>query len=230
MKETELGELVIEWLQRERPDWEIFQEIRPTKYAGGHIADIVCLNAEDHVWIIELKTTLNLTVIRQAYMWPVHYRSIAVPIAKRIATRDERGWWYRHMKEKMEIGTIGVTEHGYVSEKYAPDGRIPEFTGTIDQIIEICRSGKTEGFGQAGGKDGGHWTPYKESIKAVKPFIKANPGCTAKDIIANLGKLHYANEHSARTNLVTNLISVETSWCEVKKRGSLDTFYYKEEQ
>lgn len=229
MKEVELGELVIEWLRRERPDWEIFQEIRPTKYAGGHIADIVCLNAEDHVWVIELKTTLNLTVIRQAYSWDVNYRSIAVPAAKRTATRDERDWWYQHMRYAMSIGILVATSLGSIQEKHSPPQKQLLHDLTTKKIIEICRSGKTEGFGQAGGKDGGHWTPYKESIKAVREYVKTNPGCMAKDIIADLGKLHYSNEHSARTNLAKNLIAVEMNWCETRKRGSCDTFYFKEE-
>jgi len=231
MKETELGELVIEWLRRERPFWEIFQEIRPSKAAGGHIADIVCLNQEDQVWVIELKTTLNLTVIRQAYSWDVDYRSIAVPAAKRTASQDERRWWYQYMKGKMDIGSVVVNSFGKVREVYSPTSREHVSSMSLSaKIVEICRSGKTEGFGIAGGQGGGHWTPYKESIKKVKPFVRSRPGCTASEIITALGKLHYANEHSARTNLAKNLIAVEISWCETKKRGSLDTFYAKEDK
>ena len=230
MKETELGELVIEWLRREKPEWEIFQEISPR--SGGHIADIVCLNKEDHVWVIELKTTLNLAVIRQAYCWEVNYRSIAVVGAKRPATKEERQWWYNHMNRRMSIGTLvagkGFNDEMFIREKLAPPIRYPQFTGTIDKIVGICRSGKTEGFGQAGGQGGGHWTPYKESMKSVKEYIKKNPGCKASDIVSALGKLHYSSDHSARTNLAKNLISVEQKWCEVKKRGSLDTFYCKD--
>ena len=230
MKETELGELVIEWLARTHPEWEMFQEIRPTKYAGSHIADIVCLNEKDDVWVIELKTTLNLTVIRQAYMWDVDYRSIAVVGAKRPASRDERDWWYDHMKYRMDIGSIVVNSSGNVRETYKPPVRELGTTLTVEGIIEICRSGKTEGFGQAGGQGGGHWTPYKESMISVRKFIQNNPGCMARDIIASLGKLHYSGEHSARTNLVKNLLTVEAHWCEIKKRGSLDTFYAREEK
>ena len=232
MKETELGELVIEWLKTERPDWEIFQEIRPS--GSGHIADIVCLNKEDHVWVIELKTTLNLAVIRQAYWWDVDYRSVAVVGAKRPATQEERHWWYQHMRFKMDIGTLvagtGFDEKMFIREKYSPPRKGLGYVGSRekDKIIEICRSGKTEGFGTAGGQGGGHWTPYKESMISVKEYIKSHPGCKASDIVSALGKLHYSSDHSARTNLAKNLILVEHNWCEIKKRGSLDTFYYKE--
>jgi len=227
MKETKLGELVIEWLQRERPGWEIFQEIQPRGY--GSIADIVCINKADLVWIIELKTTLNLAVIRQAYSWHVDYRSIAVISAKRQASIDERNWWYRYMKFKMQIGTISVSPFGLVSEKYSPDIYNYINDKVVEKILEICKSGKTDGFGVAGGQDGGHWTPYKESMKSVQEFVQNNPGCQAMDIVSALGKLHYANDHSARTNLAKNLIAVE-KWCEVKKRGSVDTFYVKEDK
>ena len=227
MKETELGELVIEWLQRERPGWEIFQEIQPRGY--GSIADIVCINKADLVWIIELKTTLNLAVIRQAYSWHVDYRSIAVISAKRQASIDERNWWYRFMKLKMDIGAIEVTSTGNVREKQEPPLSSLSHDVTTKKIIDMCRSGKTDGFGVAGGQDGGHWTPYKESMKSVQEFVQNNPGCQAMDIVSALGKLHYANDHSARTNLAKNLIAVE-KWCEVKKRGSVDTFYVKEDK
>lgn len=228
MKETELGEQVITWLKEERPHWEIFQEIRPGKYTGGSIADIICLNSLDEVWVIELKTTLNLAVIRQTYTWETDYRSIAVVAAKRTASKDERRWWYKYLHFDMDIGTIVANEFGRTQEVYEPPKRELKFDMTNKKLIEICRSGKTEGFGQAGGQGGGHWTPYKETMKSVREYIEKHPGCGAGDIVSALGKMHYANAHSARTNLVKNLEFVENDWCEVKQKGTYLTFYVKE--
>lgn len=230
MKETELGELVIEWLSRAYPQWTVFQEIRASNYAGSSVADIVCLNEENSVWVIELKTSLNLAVIRQAYTWDVDCRSVAVLQPKRQAARDERRWWYMHLKTKMAVGTIEVSSLGSVSEIFkAPDRHLFEPTFTSKKIIDVCRSGLTEGFSQAGNSKGGYWTTYKESIKAVKEYIQKHPGCGAGDIVGALGKLHYANKHSARTNLVKNLKSQHSAdWCRVEKKGTYDTFFIKE--
>jgi hypothetical protein len=232
MKETELGEQIIEWLEQNRPEWDIFQEIRPSKYAGSPVADIVCINKEDDsVWIIELKKNLTLDVVRQACQWDVDYRSIAVIGAKRQTAKYNRRWWYGNLKHKFDVGSLELDSYGNVREIHKPPDRPERFVGLgTARIIELCRSGVTEGLSQAGNSEGGYWTPYKESIKKVKKYIQENPGCGAGDIIKALGKLHYANEHSARTNLVKNLKDVEISWCLIKKKGTYLTFYFKEEK
>ena len=137
-----------------------------------------------------------------------------------------------HLKTRMSVGTIEVTQLGNVTEIFnAPDRLLFNPTLTSKRIIDICRSGLTEGFSQAGDSEGGYWTPYKETIKAVKEYIVAHPGCGAGDIVGALGKLHYANEHSARTNLVKNLkLEHNADWCLVKKKGTYDTFFIKGSQ
>lgn len=224
MKETELGSLVIEWLAVNKPEWEIFQEIRPGKYAGSRIADLVCINKEDKVWVIELKRALNLDVIEQVSRWQVDRRSVAIGLPKR--NTNKHRWWFNYMHYKMGVGSISVSALGRVREEYkAPALENPYMS---EKFIEICRSGKTDGFAEAGGKGGGYWTPYKQTMIDVRKYVQNNPGCGVGDIVRDLGKMHYASEHSAKTNIVTNLKTLETSWCESKKAGYYDTFFVKE--
>lgn len=231
MKETEVGEMIVPWLKENYPKWEVFQEVRPSKYPGSPVADIAMINNMSEIWVIELKTYLNLDVIRQAYEWRVDYRSIAFPKPKKMS-RSHR-FWTLYIHNQMGLGTILVTSYGLegVREIYRPHHNyvgIDSYPKTA--FIEIMRSGKSKGFAKAGTKYGGHWTPYKETMKHVKRYIKNNPGCGSGDIVRDLGKLHYVSQHSARTNLVKNLNDLESDWCEVKRKGTFDTFYVRENE
>ncbi len=228
MKEVELGEIVIDWLKQNRPGWEVYQEIRHAKYAGSPVADIVCI-CSNSVWVIELKKSLNLDVIRQAAYWQVDYRSIAVVAPKTRITQDNNRWWFMTIRNLMGLGTIVYNPFGQRVSEYKSPALLNRNPFHQERFIEICQSGRTKGMAKAGGKDGGYWTPYKETMKAVKEYIGANPGCGIGDIVKALGKMHYSSEHSARTNLIKNLATLENDWCEVKRKGTYDTFYIKNE-
>lgn len=226
MKETDIGKLVLEWLRENYTKWEFYPEIRPSKYPGSPIADIAGINNMSEVWVIELKTSLNLEVIRQAYHWTVDYRSVAYPLPKKMNASYD--FWPLYIYENMNIGSITVNpQTGTVREKFEPKHSYVHSSYPKNHFVEILRSGVAEGFGEAGSREGGHWTPYKESIAKVKEYIEKNPGCGVGDIVSALGKLHYASEHSARTNLVKNLGDIESDWCEVRRKGNFDTFYVR---
>jgi len=119
MKETEVGELVVPWLKENYPKWEVFQEIRPSKYPGSPIADIAMINNMSEIWVIELKAYLNLDVIRQAHDWRVDYRSVAFPKPKKMS-RSYR-FWPLYIHNNMKIGTIMVNSTtGSVREYFEP--------------------------------------------------------------------------------------------------------------
>jgi len=58
MKETDLAERVINWLEDQH--WEIYQEVQFRGYGG--IADIVAVRA-GYLWIIECKTSMTFTLL-----------------------------------------------------------------------------------------------------------------------------------------------------------------------
>lgn len=228
MKEIDLGKAVVEWLEKEHPEWDVFQEIRPSKYAGTPVADIVCINEDGTVWVIELKKRLNMKVIEQVARWMVDYRSVGILIPTRLEAKNRTWWWLAQLKVKWGIGSIIVDEQGRVAEHKRPD-MLDIVPMNNAGFLEVCSEGKPKGFAEAGQKGGGYWTPYKESMIKVKAYIRLHPGCGIGDIVNALGKLHYASTHSARTNLVKMLNSVESDWCEVKRKGTFDTFYVRED-
>lgn len=243
MKETELGERVIEWIQEKRPKWDIYQELS-LGYARK-VADIVCIK-NDLVWVIELKTSFTLEVIKQAWEWDVDYRTVAVPGVNSRAANDTRRFWYGIIGRKMEISTIEV-KNNYISTYYLgsygrewaqhevnfgpendPEGHIISHKG---KLIQLANSGLTKGFSEAGSKNGGHWTPYKESMQNyIRPFIKDNPGTTTREIVEELGKMHYSSERSAKATIGKRLRTIEKKWCGVDKSSKPYRYYVKETQ
>jgi hypothetical protein len=65
----------------------------------------------------------------------------------------------------------------------------------------------------AGSAGGGYFTPYRETMDGIKRYITAHPGCTLKDIMANLDHHHYASAASARSCIRTALSGWEKEWC-----------------
>lgn len=230
MKEVELGEILVNWLKEHRPELEVYQEIRPSKYAGTSVADVVCVTPENLVWIIEIKSGLNLDVIRQAESWCVDYRSIAIQLPRTISAEDNAKWWLQKINRSWGIGSLIIFPNNSsvpVLEHKAP--KLNELsTYESEKFLQTVEGGKTKGFAQAGTAEGGYWTPYKESMIKVREYVVKHPGCGVGDIVNALGKLHYASQHSARTNLVKALNNIE-DWCEVRRKGTYDTFYARKD-
>jgi len=240
--ETDLGKRVIEWLEKERPEWKVYQELSSFGY-NSKVADIVCIK-NDLVWVIELKTSLSLAVIRQAYDWDVDYRSIAVPDTISGLRNENREWWYSYLGRTMDIGTIIVGKSRVYTRycgDYGRDWPRHEVTFDIDQttmggrylsvkqrFIELAKSGLTKGFGEAGSKHGNHWTPYKQSMLEIREYITSNPGCTVNDIFTALGKLHYSSKESMKGCIPGRLRFIET-WCRVDTDSRPYKFYIKEQ-
>lgn len=242
--ETDLGKRVIEWLEKERPEWRVYQELSSFGY-NSRVADIVCIKG-DFVWVIELKTSLSLTVIRQAFEWDVDYRSIAVPDTVSGLRNENREWWYSYLGRSMDIGTI-IAGKSRVYTRYCGDyGRdwprhkvkfdVDEATpsgrylSTKQRFIALAESGLAEGqwLVEAGSKSGNHWTPYKQSMLEIREYITNNPGCTMNNIFDALGKLHYANKSSAKGCIPGRLQSIET-WCRVDTSTRPYRFYIEDE-
>lgn len=239
MKETEVAQAVVDWLEEERPSWRVYQELKPNAYGG--VADIVCIRevarGEDlmkYVWVIEVKTSMSLAVIKQADSWDVEFRSVAVPTVSSKKARDERSWWYAQIKRKFNLGSIIVNAvSGVASERWSPPMNSlrtdPKYNfATRNEFIQLAESGLTDGFSEAGSEAGGHWTPYKQSMLEVKDFLKENPGSTSREIVEAVGRLHYSSENSARSSITKSLTGWEKDWCRTEKFKSGYLFYVKE--
>lgn len=226
MKEHELGEQMLVWLQEEYPDWDIYQEISLGN--ARKRADIVLVKS-DLVWVIELKTSLSLSVIQQAYEWQVDYRGVAVPKVMSKSARKSRRWWGSYMARQMEIDLfeIGETYVDKFSRIMPSIKHKPSYTWQKDKLLNVINTGLTEGFAEAGTK-GTYWTPYKQSMIEIREYLRENPGRSVYEIVEDLGKLHYSSERSARSTLLQRLQGIESGWCRVDRDARPYRFYVKE--
>jgi len=141
----------------------------------------------------------------------VPLRSIAV-----LGTRSRPVTWKMVARDYYKVGILEVEifeTRSYCTEIVKPpegEGfyRVKEY---IKQLTELHKT-----FALAGSSKGGHLTDYKLSMIEVKEFVSNNPGCTVREVVDELGALHYAHENSAKANLISTLEFVE-DWCTVDR-------------
>lgn len=220
MKESDLAKVVVDWLKVQH--WDVYQEVQ--MHSFGSIIDILAVR-QNITWAIECKTSLSLTVLAQAYRHSnICYRSIAVPNTKK---RNDIG---RDFAEKIArnygIGIICVDVNSFsnriierVPAKLKRSGyRFKRYL--IDKLVP-----EQKDFAEAGNANNERYTPYGNTIRQVKFFIRNHPGCTIKDICNTL-KTHYG-EHAKISNLRQALKNWESDWCNIRKEGNTNKYYLK---
>ena len=205
--EADVAKPVVEWLLEQH--WEIYQEVQFSPY--GRVADIVAVRHK-LMWIIEVKKTFSVSVLEQAYKWPVPLRSVAIPFAQ-----NPRRMMERLAKEYFYVGVLQVgnkhQKDAVVEVQPAPLQR-GSYKNSVEYMLpKLNENHKT--FAEAGSNKRNHYTPYKGTMQEVRYFIKANPGCTIKDIYEKLGKCHYASKASMKSSIQTSLQKYENDWCKV---------------
>jgi hypothetical protein len=205
MKEVELAEKIIEWLQEQ--NWTIYQEVEFRRLGGR--ADIV---AERHgiLWIVETKMAMSLDVLNQATTWPTHYRSVGVPSAKRSSHRD-----YRVAKDYYGVGVLEVGKGGMVTEVVKAPLFLKNDKVAKGMISQLKEQHKT--FAKAGSNGGGYYTPYRNTMVTIREIVRKNPGCTVDEVFEICGKMHYASKGSFKGNALKCLDSFEKDWCRIDK-------------
>lgn len=187
MKEYELAEKFIESFNG--TDYEIYQEIET--YIG--IADIVLKHA-NFTWAIEVKTSLSLQVIAQAWYNQMIYNfsSICVPSPRRTCSKGA-DFAHKACADK-GIGIFKIDRYGNVSEILKA-----KFNRQIlKHRINLVDQQKT--YAKAGNANGDRWTPFNQTVSELKRYIKKYPGCKLKDALMNIGH-HYASLSSAQNSI-----------------------------
>jgi hypothetical protein len=190
-KEADLGPPVIAWLAEMGAD--VYQEVE----GHGGRADIAFLLGPT-VGVVELKTSFSLEVIAQARNW-LHYAHrvwIAVPSVKRGRGRDV-------LMEFCDWKGIGVLEvYTYDGKEFGVrEARVPTLNRRIIEsgLREKIRP-EHKAYAKAGTNVGGHYTPFKQTCRALLTVVKERPGLTMKEAIDSIAT-HYASKASARSNL-----------------------------
>jgi hypothetical protein len=214
MKEIELAELVIDWLQSQ--NWTVYQEVE-FAHMGG-VADI-CAERHGILWIIETKSAMSIEVLRQASRWPVHFRSIAVPIVVNRYKRD-----YFVARDYYRVGVIEVSKNDvYEAQKpplYLKHNKMAK--RLLSQLTELHKS-----FCKAGKQGGGHLTPYKMTMLYIKEYIDKNPGCTINILFNQFGSMHYSSGASFKGNILKCLEDFEQDWCKIDRTAKPYKLYIK---
>lgn len=214
MEEKELAIPIIKWLEEQH--WDIYQEVT---FNRSTRADIVAVR-DNKLWIIETKTSFTLSVLDQARRWPVDFRSVGVPRAK----REDRSLAY-DIASYLKLGVIEVSGDWVDEVRRAPFMRINH--GYAKTMIEKLRPEHKTSL-MAGSKGGGYFTPYKQTMDMVRRSIAKNPGCTIRDIFNDIGKGHYSTGSSARSCIRIALSNWEKDWCESKMIGREFHYFIKE--
>ena len=223
MKETELAKPVVQWLTDQH--WDVYQEVQ-FNYGGG-IADILAVK-NNIMWIIETKTSMTFTVLEQASKWLSHYRSIAIPSAKRDTGRK----FSYLLADKVNVGIIEVNTRtfngSYLVTEIEPAKLMREHNEYCRKFMFPKLREEHKTFAEAGNNHGNRYTPYQGTINQVRNYIQKNPGCTIKEIFDELGRCHYSNTQSAKGSVLSALQTFESSWCETVRDEKQFRFYIKD--
>lgn len=225
MKETELAEAVIIWLEADH--WEVYQEVQVRGHSG--VCDIIAVK-DFIVWAIECKSSLTWNVIEQARRWHVHYRSIAIPAAK----PGSRGRWtaYHACKNLFQLGVIEVLSKGLWEDmldvrEVHPAPLMREFHEPAKRLLSRLTP-EMKNYVKAGSIRGGFWSPYKQTMASIRKYITENPGSTLKEILDATGHGHYAHMKSARGAVRSALPTFESDWCRVDMESKPYKYYIQE--
>lgn len=201
LQETDIAKPVVAYLQAR--GWTVYQEV---ELLFG-IADIVA-ELDGKVWVVEVKNSLSLALIAQADRWlgRTHWVSLAIPCRNgQLPLTEARRFGMQLLEER----GIGV----FVVDFYSNNqGMVRDYLSTRPRMFRRPNLGLLQGirdslkpvhktFAEAGSRGGAHWTPYKGSCLEIEQYVKYHPGCTVRELVDELGKLHYSNASSARHSL-----------------------------
>jgi hypothetical protein len=228
MNESDLFEPVKHWL--EEKEYEVFSEVT-LKYGRGR-ADIVARRSPA-IAVVELKTTLSLELLEQAYRWKshAHYIYVAIPRRKKSVPKIITDFF---RKEKIGLLEVSLFRTGGNIYEMIPARFNRPFLNNIDWSKELLPEHKT--FLPGGSAGGGYVTPYKLTINRVKEFLRRRfewnrngwdpEGWVTITQILDECETHYA---APKNSLAKALIDFENSWCETKKEKGRLYFRYKNE-
>ena len=198
--ETEVAAVVMTAMQAE--GWDCYPEV----IVPGGRADIVGVREFPFmkrrcVWIVECKTTWALSLLEQGVdrMGFAHHVSIAAP--------SEPSFFYETLCRERGIGMIRfhpkmadltISEHGCLEPRLCRHGRHEMFgPGRTLESLHPDQKNAAPGSSSAG------WysTPFNRTMKRCAEYVREHPGCTVKEIVANV-ETHYSTIGSAKQCLL----------------------------
>lgn len=197
MKEIELAEKVVAWLESQH--WDVYQEVQPGAF--DRTADIVAVNGQ-LLWVVECKTSFSLALLEQAVRWRgyANYISIATPSPKRHSRGTDAG---RLFLRHFGIGLIHVHNRDYDSVSQYHLCRPALSRKRSDTLFNaITEHHKT--YAKAGNSKNMRWTPFQQTCSELQSIVQRNPGICFKDMMDRLSH-HYNKNSTARSCLLKYL-------------------------
>lgn len=167
----------------------------------------------DVITVVELKTSLSLALIEQAYNWvnTCDYIYVAVPRPRKV-----NKFAVRLLSDKgiglILVGSQGARFHTKASKQ---ERKTIPWTKYLHEFYKLNESGGTAG---------GYMTGYKYTIQCVKALMKTQSRpLTVKEIVEKVdgqyegvASKHYKNPHSSLRSALTEY---ESEWCDRTLEG-----------
>lgn len=189
VKETEVAACVVRMLKA--GGWTVYQEVQ----TSGGAADIVGVNG-DRTCIVEVKNSLSLDLIGQAWQWMRWGAASFVSVAH-LATRQH---WSRPALQELGIGQIIVRSIG--------DGRTDLFDVYQGRELKVekhfdirkwLHEDQLDGL-PAGSNGGGRSTPFSRTVRDLTKWVAEYPGATLREASEAVPS-HYPTKASFRANI-----------------------------
>lgn len=206
---------------------EIFTEV--VEVSSGR-PDIVVKNSNGLITIVEMKTTISMTLLEQAINWryKTNYIYIAVPKPKKrindfvLRILHDYGIglllidvpskeYLKYLKSKQDYADLVVE---YIKPKFFRNKYVQRWN------CKLCDFFKYKNNVNGGIKGGGYNTPYKVLINDVKKNIyrKKNKPISLSELIENIPYIshHYNNPKAGLYNALTNIENKEILKTKIK--------------
>lgn len=222
MKETDIAKPLIRWLAAQ--GWEVYQEVQIEAY--GRVADVVAVRRKI-VWALEMKKSLTAALVEQAYhwVWLAHYVSVVTPSSYRRA--PGRAVLLDYMKTQ-GIGWVKARLGSYDSGRYfdvvheEQNARLHRKARASRILDALTEEHKT--FAEAGNNDGKRWTPFQETAKQVRKYVKRFPGTDLKQLVENVAH-HYSTAASFKCNIPKYVEANVIEGVRIEREGRKLHFY-----
>lgn len=191
--ETEIAAAAVAWLEGD--GWDVYQEVKP--YGTNRIADVVGTKG-GLVAVVECKVVLGAAVCMQALRWRHETDLLWICVDREPVDYDVRHFYSDYMRWK----GIGLLEaRGIYGEGVRVAMITEERARSSNRLLDAVRP-EHKTFAAAGSPNGGVWSPFKDSSAKIRDYLAEHPGVGASEVVKALGKLHWANDASARSGIL----------------------------
>jgi hypothetical protein len=207
--EVALARPVLAWLSAS--GWDLYQEVQVE--TGGSRADIVGVRGP-HLCVVEVKASLCLDLLAQAYEW-VRRGLTNFVYAAAPAPRLMRDRWTPGRR----MANMILAEHGIGLVEVRSD-RVEEtvhpamFRRRSSESLRRALREEHKTAAPAGSRLGGHWTPFRATCESLRRLVEDRPGITMREAVLEMKQHHYASTSSAVSSL--------THWIENGKVPGLE--------